>query len=174
MSLSSFHKDIIRNTLSSPYYKSVLNNCSILTIIDEIVESKYIGTTYSKQKFPTPFLCLLVRLTQIQPPIDIVNELLGSHDLKYLRQLMYFYVRMNCKDVQVYKILEQGFESYNKIVVREEDGKFKIINCDEIVEILLTSKNFGSLFFPHLTRRNIFERKNKLSKWVSNLNKKNK
>ena len=51
------------------------------TIIDEAVKLHYIGGTYANTR-PTEFLCLVLKLLQIQPEKEIVMEYLRAEEFK--------------------------------------------------------------------------------------------
>ncbi len=53
------------------------------TIIDKTIELKSIGGVYGNQK-PTEFLCLLLKLLQIQPEKEILLEYLQADEFKYV------------------------------------------------------------------------------------------
>lgn len=54
------------------------------TLIDKAIELHYIGGVYGNQK-PTEFLCLLLKLLQIQPEKEILVEYLQAEEFKYAR-----------------------------------------------------------------------------------------
>lgn len=68
----------------------MLNICrSAETIIDKSIELKSVGGVYGNQK-PTEFLCLLLKLLQIQPEKEILVEYLRADEFKlghHLRDL---------------------------------------------------------------------------------------
>ena len=53
------------------------------TLIDKAIELKAIGGVYGNQK-PTEFLCLLLKLLQIQPEKEILLEYLQADEFKYV------------------------------------------------------------------------------------------
>ena len=52
------------------------------SLIDKAIELKYIGGVFGNQK-PTEFLCLLLKLLQIQPQKEILLEYLQADEFKY-------------------------------------------------------------------------------------------
>jgi len=46
------------------------------------MELKYIGGVYSGNIKPTPFICLVLKMLQIQPDKDIVVEFIRNEDFK--------------------------------------------------------------------------------------------
>ena len=53
------------------------------SLIDKAIELKYIGGVFGNQK-PTEFLCLLLKLLQIQPQKEILLEYLQADEFKYV------------------------------------------------------------------------------------------
>jgi hypothetical protein len=53
------------------------------SLIDKAIEVRFIGGVYSNQR-PTEFLCLLLKLLQIQPEKEILVEYLRAEEFKYL------------------------------------------------------------------------------------------
>ena len=53
------------------------------------MELKYIGGVYSGNIKPTPFLCLILKMLQIQPDKDIIVEFIRNEDFKLVFCLMW-------------------------------------------------------------------------------------
>ena len=53
------------------------------TLIDKAVELKAVGGVYGNNK-PTEFICLLLKLLQIQPEKEILLEYLRADEFKYV------------------------------------------------------------------------------------------
>lgn len=58
-------------------------------LVDKAMELKAVGGTYGGNVKPTPFLCLVLKMLQIQPEKDIVVEFIKNEDYKY-EKLNYF------------------------------------------------------------------------------------
>lgn len=69
-------------TTSSHIY-SKIDILSAESLIDKAIEMKAIGGVYGNQK-PTEFLCLLLKLLQIQPEKEILVEYLQADEFKYV------------------------------------------------------------------------------------------
>jgi len=50
--------------------------------VDKAVELEYVGGTYGGARRPAPFLCLTLKMLQIQPEIEIVYEFIKNKDYK--------------------------------------------------------------------------------------------
>ena len=53
------------------------------SLIDKAIEVRFIGGVYGNQR-PTEFLCLLLKLLQIQPEKEILVEYLQADEFKYV------------------------------------------------------------------------------------------
>ena len=53
-------------------------------LVDKAMELRYIGGVYGGNIKPTPFLCLVLKMLQIQPEKDIVVEFISQQDCKYV------------------------------------------------------------------------------------------
>ena len=53
-----------------------------MTIIDRAMELDHVGTAYSGVYRPTPFICLVLKLLQIGPDMDIILEFINNEDYK--------------------------------------------------------------------------------------------
>ena len=63
--------------------KFTLKRCAAESIIDKSIELRCIGGVYGNQR-PTEFLCLLLKLLQIQPEKEILIEYLQAEEFKYV------------------------------------------------------------------------------------------
>ena len=79
--------------------KSTFNNKHTFTaelLVDRAMELRYIGGHYGGNVKPTPFLCLTLKMLQIQPDKDIIIEFIkNDHKLVDFnlrnKGLVYFY-----------------------------------------------------------------------------------
>jgi pre-mRNA-splicing factor 38A len=51
-------------------------------LVDKAMQIKYLGGVYSGVVKPTPFLCLLLKMLQIQPDKDIILEFIRQQEFK--------------------------------------------------------------------------------------------
>lgn len=51
-------------------------------VVDKAMELKYVGGVYGGNIKPTPFLCLTLKMLQIQPEKDIIVEFIKNEDFK--------------------------------------------------------------------------------------------
>jgi len=51
-------------------------------LVDKAMQLKYVGGVYGGNIKPAPFLCLILKMLQIQPEKDIIVEFITQHDFK--------------------------------------------------------------------------------------------
>jgi len=79
---------ITRNKIqASIYWKEKCFGLSAETMIDRAVGLRSVGGMYGEPNKPTEFICLILKMLQIQPDFDIVVELIRNEDYKYVRLL---------------------------------------------------------------------------------------
>ena len=87
-----FAQNLVEKILRSKIYQSMYwkEHCFGLTaesLVDKAVGLNYVGGTYGGQRKPTNFMCLVLKLLQLQPDKEIVVEFIKNEDYKYVRVL---------------------------------------------------------------------------------------
>lgn len=118
---------------------------------------------------PTPFLCLLLKMLQIQPEKDIVVEFIRNENFKYVRALGATYMRLVGTSIDCYKYLEPLYYDYRKMKKQNKDGGFVLIHMDEFIDELLREERICDVILPRLQKRNVLEENNQLEPRVSAL-----
>eukprot|EP01012_Entosiphon_sulcatum_P043971 TRINITY_DN58446_c0_g1_i1.p1 TRINITY_DN58446_c0_g1~~TRINITY_DN58446_c0_g1_i1.p1 ORF type:complete len:211 (-),score=51.60 TRINITY_DN58446_c0_g1_i1:104-736(-) len=145
---------IVRNRIyNAQYWKEFCFGLTAETLVDRAVELDYIGGTYGGMRKPTKFLCLVLKLLQIQPEKEIIVEFIKNDDYKYVRILGAFYMRLVGRAVDVYQYLEPLLNDYRKIRYRKEDGKFMVKHVDEVVWEWLHDEFSCDVTLPRLPKR---------------------
>lgn len=117
----------------------------------------HVGGTYSNVK-PTPFLCLTLRLLQLQPDEDVVQELVAQEDFKYVRVLGLVYWRLVLSPAaQVYRRLEPYLRDRRKIRIRQANGTFGLEHVDGLVDQMLRDDRVLGIILPRLASRMVLE-----------------
>ncbi|KAJ7070353.1 PRP38 family-domain-containing protein, partial [Mycena belliarum] len=159
---------VIRNRIwESTYWKE---HCFALTaesLIDKAIEVRFIGGVYGNQR-PTEFLCLLLKLLQIQPEKEILVEYMRADEFKYLRALAAFYVRMTFRAVDVYELLEPLLKDYRKLRLRNMAG-YSLTYMDEFIDQLLTEERVCDIILPRMTKRSTLEENGEITPRQSRL-----
>jgi len=147
---------VIRNRIwESTYWKE---HCFALTaesLIDRAIELRCIGGVYGNQR-PTEFLCLLLKLLQLQPEKEILIEYLRADEFKYMRALAAMYIRLTFRAVEVYEILEPLMKDYRKLRYRDMAG-YTLTHFDEFVYNLLTEERVCDIILPRIAKRQTLE-----------------
>lgn len=138
--------------MNDDYTKEKLFALDAESLIDRAFELKYIGGTYgSGITRPTKFICLLLKMLQMQPSDDIITELVNNEDYRYIRALGVLYFRLTCQDpVKIYAKLEPLLKDYRRLVVREANGKLEVLHMDEFVDMMLQEEVWCGITLPRL------------------------
>ena len=103
---------------------------------------------------PSPFICLILKMLQIQPEKDIVVEFIKNEDFKYVRALGAYYMRLTGTALDCYKYLEPLYNDYRKIRRVNRDGtSFRLSPCNcfnsaYLAEALTAVRS--SVYFRHV------------------------
>ncbi|XP_041972456.1 pre-mRNA-splicing factor 38-like [Aricia agestis] len=161
---------IIRSRIyDSKYWKE---ECFALTaelLVDKAMELRYVGGVHGGFIYPTPFLCLVLKMLQIQPEKDIVVEFIKNEEFKYVRALGAFYMRLTGSSVDCYKYLEPLYNDNRKLRRQTREGQFEIVHMDEFIDELLREERLCDVILPRIQKRNILEENNELDPKVSAL-----
>ena len=158
---------ILRNRVFNSYYwKEKCFGLTSETIIDKILELKYIGGMNHSSNQPTDFICLFIKMLQLNPSEEIVDEYLSDPDLKYLRALTALFIRFAYPPAKIYTKLEKLYCDYKKLVILKSKG-YAIIHMDEYIDSLLNEEHIFEISLPKIPKRSVFEDNGELSPYVS-------
>lgn len=142
---------------ASLYWKEKCFGLTAESILDRALELTSVGGSFGAQQKPTDFLCLLLKLLQLQPSEEIVLTYLDAEEHKYLRVLAALYYRFVFPSANIYKTLEPLLADFRRIRVRQRDGTFTLKRFDELVWILLREGKWFDNVMPRLTKRQVLE-----------------
>ena len=148
------------------YWKEECFGLTSETLLDKAVDLDHIGGSYANQR-PVPFMCLVLRLLQLQPSKEIIHEYIGQEDFKYLRALGALYWRLVAGPAEVYGELEPLLADYRRLRVRLHDGKFALTTMDQFVDGLLREERVLEIILPRIPRRAILEDQGELEPRLS-------
>lgn len=161
---------IIRSRIyDSKFWKE---QCFALTaelLVDKAMEIRFIGGVYGGNIRPTPFLCLTLKMLQIQPEKDIVVEFIKNEEFKYVRALGAFYLRLTGSSLDCYKYLEPLYNDNRKLRHQNRQGQYEILHIDEYIDELLRSDRVCDIILPRIQKRHILEENNELEPKISAL-----
>ncbi|KAH9983324.1 PRP38 family-domain-containing protein [Russula compacta] len=159
---------VIRNRIyESSYWKE---HCFALTaesLIDLAIKLRSVGGVYGNQN-PTEFMCLLLKLLQIQPEKEILIEYLQADEFKYLRALAAIYIRLTFRAVEVYEILEPLLKDYRKLRYRHQSD-YSLTYIDEFVDQLFNEDRVCDIILPRIPKRTVLEENGELAPRQSRL-----
>jgi pre-mRNA-splicing factor 38A len=158
---------ILRNRVFNSYYwKEKCFGLTSETIIDKILELKYIGGMNHSSNQPTDFICLFIKLLQLNPSEEIIDEYLSDPDLKYLRALTALFIRFAYPPVKINTKLEKLYCDYKKLVILKSKG-YAIIHMDEYIDSLLNEEHIFEISLPKIPKRNVLEENGELKPYIS-------
>lgn len=115
---------ILRSKIyQNTYWKEQCFGLTAETLVDKAMELDHLGGTFGGSRKPSPFICLVMKMLQIQPEKDIVVEFIKNEDYKYVRVLGAFYLRLTGTDIDIYRYLEPLYNDYRKLRRKSADGR---------------------------------------------------
>ena len=82
---------IVRSKIyQNTYWKEQCFGLTAETLVDKAMELDHLGGTYGGSRKPTPFICLVTKMLQIQPDKEIVVEFIKNEDYKWV--FVYWYL----------------------------------------------------------------------------------
>jgi len=91
-------------------------------LVDKAMELRYLGGVYGGNVKPSPFLCLILKMLQIQPEKDIIVEFIKNDDYKYVRALGAYYMRLTGTSLDCFNYLEPLYNDYRKLRRQNREG----------------------------------------------------
>ncbi|CAE8606230.1 unnamed protein product, partial [Polarella glacialis] len=149
------------------YWKEFCFGLTTESVIDRAAELDYVAGTYGGRRRPAKFLCLFLKLLQIQPDEEVVMEYIKQSELKYLRALGCMYLRITGRYNTVLETLEPLFADYRKLRYREMTGKLKIIHMDEFCDWLLREETVCDVTMPQMPKRETLEQAGAIEPYIS-------
>ncbi|KAK2638013.1 hypothetical protein Ddye_025808 [Dipteronia dyeriana] len=145
---------ILRSKIyQNTYWKEQCFGLTAETLVDKAMELDHLGGTFGGNRKPTPFMCLVMKMLQIQPEKDIVVEFIKNDDYKYVRVLGAFYLRLTGTDVDIYRYLEPLYNDYRKLRQKLSDGNYALTHVDEVIDELLTNDYSCDIALPRVKKR---------------------
>lgn len=138
------------------YWKEECFGLTAVNVLEKASSLQTIGASFGGNRQPTKFLCLVLKLLQIQPSQELVDELIATEDFKYVRALGAFYKRLTGRPADIYESLEPLYLDYCKLRYRDID-EWKLLHMDEFVHMLLTEERVCGIALPRLPQRQILE-----------------
>lgn len=157
---------IVRHRIQdSLFYKQHLFLTNELSIVPVVINQvKYVGGTDSTGR-PSPFLCCILRLLELEPPIEIVRLYLtqnGYNEFKYLTALALIYCRM-VYGADIYSFYDEFIEDYRTLRLKLRNPKFvndlpvhySMFHMDEWIDQLVEEDRVVDIMMPFLAPRQV-------------------
>lgn len=155
---------IIRNRIKdSVFYKQYLFLTNEQTILPVIVDHVHYIKGMNSNSRPSPFICCLLRLLEINPSSEILKIYLNQDKFKYLIVLVLMFIRMTKKSEEIYNLFDNYITNFAKLRIQLNDPEFvngipksySICYLDEFVDDLLTKQRVVDVILPRLVPRQI-------------------
>ncbi|OQS07344.1 pre-mRNA-splicing factor 38A [Thraustotheca clavata] len=144
---------ILRNRIyDCMYWKEQCFGLTEESLVEKAVELTYVAGHFGGNQQPSPFLCLLLKMLQMQPDIEVVKTFIENADYKYVTALGAMYLRLTGKPVDIYLTLEGLLADYRKLRFRKTIG-WEIIHMDQLADMLLREEYFCNIALPRLMER---------------------
>lgn len=153
----------------SRYWKEECFALSAELLVDKAMELKYIGGIFGGNVKPTPFLCLILKMLQIQPDKDIIIEFIKNTEFKYVRALGALYMRITGTSLDCYKYLEPLYLDYRKMKYMNRNGALELTYMDDFIDNLIREERVCDVIMPRIQKRNVLEELNQLEPRISGL-----
>jgi len=122
-----------------------------------------IGCFLKNGKYPTKFICLVIKLHEFKPSFSMIKEFIKNDSNLIIRLLGAFYIRLYYRPLLIYKLLEPLYYDYRRVPVQIDHSKTKMICVDIIIDSLLNKTYVMGIKLNSLVKRNIFEKHKLLS-----------
>ena len=163
---------IIRTRIyESRYWKEECFGLSAADVFEKGIGLRFIGGTYGGNIKPAPFLCLTLKMLQIQPDRDIIIHFIGKigETYKYVRALGAYYLRLTASSLDNWKYLDPLYNDFRKLRVMDKMGRFSVIHMDEFIDMLLRDERVFDVILPRISKRRVHEEANELDPRISAL-----
>ncbi|XP_051826261.1 pre-mRNA-splicing factor 38A-like [Antechinus flavipes] len=156
--LQSLVEKIIRTRIyESKYWQEECFGLTDELLADKATELRSVGGVYGPNIQPTPFLCLTLKMLQIQPEKAVVVEFIRNEDFKYVRALAAFYVRLTGTVSDCNKYLGPLLNDYRKMTIQNRNGDFEQMRVNEFIHRLLHSERVCDIRLPQLQKRRVLK-----------------
>ncbi|UYV67255.1 PRPF38A [Cordylochernes scorpioides] len=155
---------IIRTRIyDSQYWKEECFALSAELVAEKAIKLRFIGGVFGGNIKPTPFLCLTLKMLQIQPSKDIIIEFIRQEDFnRYVRALGALYLRLTGSALDCYKYLEPLYNDYKKLRMQNKMGKYELLHMDEFIDMLFREERVCDIILPRVQARHVLEETNQL------------
>lgn len=158
---------IIRHRIQdSLFYKEKLHLTNELSIVPIIVSQVQFIAGTDQTGRPSPFICCLLRLLELEPSPAIIRILLkqnGYNEFKYLSALALLFCRLVYDAREMYALYDEFIGDYRKLRIQLKTPRFvnglpvhyDLIHMDEWVDSLVVEERVVDLTLPYIAPRSL-------------------
>jgi pre-mRNA-splicing factor 38A len=145
---------IVRQKIyDSRFWKEECFGLSTADVLEKAATSlQCIGGTFGGNRRPTKFLCLTLKLLQLQPDLPLIEQFIQQDHFKYVKALGAFYLRLIGRPHEIYELLEPLYNNYNKLKYRDVT-EWKLVHMDEFIDQIFTQPIVCGIALPRLPAR---------------------
>ena len=139
---------------NSVFYQQYCFGVNLVTFVDRAQLLKGVGGIYGTYKQPSNFICLFLKLLELEPSNNVIEHFLSTRvwQMKHLRLLAALYIRFAYPSDDVYLKLEPLLTRYEKVAVLTDEG-YVSSHFDEVIDSFLKKKLWCGIQLPPLTPR---------------------
>eukprot|EP00762_Andalucia_godoyi_P001122 ANDGO_02024.mRNA.1 Pre-mRNA-splicing factor 38 len=141
----------------SMYWKQHCFALNESRLVDRAEDMQFIAGSYGGFRKPSPFVCLLLKLLQLQPKDEIVLAYLRNPKYKYLTALAAVYIRLVFPPPALFPLLESLLSDCRKLRKRHSSGDFEVVYMDEFADSLIRESSCFEIGLPRLPFRWVLE-----------------
>eukprot|EP00672_Neobodo_designis_P010362 CAMPEP_0174860776 /NCGR_PEP_ID=MMETSP1114-20130205/49991_1 /TAXON_ID=312471 /ORGANISM="Neobodo designis, Strain CCAP 1951/1" /LENGTH=160 /DNA_ID=CAMNT_0016095761 /DNA_START=69 /DNA_END=547 /DNA_ORIENTATION=+ len=157
MVVNALSEVLRKKVLRSSYWLGRCADATFLDVVALAADLDFVEGMRGEAEMaqPTPFVCLIQRLCQLDPPPELIHELIDQKQLKYVRLLGILFVRLTVEDpVAVHAAIDVGLADFRMVRVREPLGAaVEAQPLDVAVEKLVEEETFFGVPLPSLLSR---------------------
>ena len=154
---------------NTPFWKEKCFGISAESLVDLAAGLRSYGGAFEGAKKSTSFLCLTLKMLQIQPEHEIVLEFIKNEDQKYTRLLGALYLRLVGRPVEIFQYLEPLLSDFRRVRHQTREGRIGLDYIDVLVDELLHKDSFCGIVLPRIPRRHVLEGTGQLDSRTSGL-----
>ena len=152
---------LVKNAVLKSTEWPEISRMNLLKVVESAIDLNCVGGLVTCFNKASRFHCLLYRLAELHPGIDLILSMIHQDIHKYLRVFALVYLRLLSTKQTIYLnstslasmtrklCVDIGDTDYRKVRIQTE-GKFFISHVDEICVMLLQENKFCSLHLPTL------------------------
>jgi pre-mRNA-splicing factor 38A len=139
----------------SRYWREHCFGVSIADVAGLASDLSHAGGLFGPARKPTAFICLVLKLLQLGPTREVVQEFFDQSHFKYAMLVAAFYIRIVGEAQDVFRTLEELLADYRKIVIRLDSGEFELSTVDQVVDNLLVDEDVFGIKLPRMQHRHV-------------------